>query len=143
MARSRPISGGLQRYYCKPFEMKAALLSLSLLILFTHCHNSTSEKPSEAMLVGLWQNTSGPNTLEFDQDNNLTVGFSGEAGWTLKYSLEASEEQNQLILYDSAVTYEYDYSFLADDKLRLDLRQVNTPSGTNSPLSSATFQRVE
>ncbi len=95
------------------------------------------------MLVGLWQNTSGPNTLEFDQDNNLTVGFSGEAGWTLKYSLEASEEQNQLILYDSAVTYEYDYSFLADDKLRLDLRQVNTPSGTNSPLSSATFQRVE
>lgn len=123
--------------------MKAAILSLSVLIFFTRCHNSTFEDPPQLSVVGLWKNIDGPNTLEFDQENNLTVGFSGEVGWTLRYSLEESEDKNQLILYDSAITYEFDYSFLEGDKLRLDLKQINTLSGIDHPVSSTTLQRVK
>ena len=123
--------------------MKSTLLSLSVLLLFAQCNNSISENPPEALLVGLWKNTDGPNTIEFDQENNFILSFSNEAGWSMKYSLETSEEQNRLILYDSAATYELDYSFMEGDQLRLDLRRVNTPSGTSSPLSSANFQRVK
>jgi len=95
--------------------MKAALLSFSVLIFFTQCNDSNPENSPEALLVGLWQNLEGPNILEFDQENNLTVSFSDESEWTLKYSLETSKKQNQLILYDSTVTYEYDFSFLEGD----------------------------
>ncbi|MGD1893438.1 MAG: hypothetical protein ACFB15_22955 [Cyclobacteriaceae bacterium] len=122
--------------------MKTALLSFFALIFFTHCHHSTLEDSPQLSLVGLWENTDGPNTIEFDQDNNFILSFSGLV-LNLKYTIETSEGQNQLNLYDSAINYEYDFSFLEGDQLRLDLRQVHTSFGSSSPLSSAIFQRVE
>ncbi|MEM9674731.1 MAG: hypothetical protein AAF992_19210, partial [Bacteroidota bacterium] len=109
----------------------------------THCQHSNFEDSDQLSLVGSWKSVDGPNTIEFDQTSILKVSFPDEEGWTIKYSLETSEDQNQLILYDSAVTLKYDFSFLEGDQLRLDLRQVTTQFGTHSPLNSAIFQRVD
>ena len=81
-------------------------LFLSLVIIFlASCNNNKPSGTDNKAIVGIWQNTSNPNSaIEFTKDGNYYLRINGERlliddSTVEKYSYNPLSTENNLIIY--------------------------------------------